>query len=165
MPVLSTSHDTEQLTVTVIADLAAPPTRAWLLWSDPRQLERWWGPPTWPATFTEHDLRTGGRAAYHMTGPNGEKSHGWFEFIAIDEPRSLELEDGFADQEGNPVDSMPRSRMRVTFEPDGERTRMTITSRFASLDDLQKVLTMGMEEGIRLAVGQIDDLLRQPTPR
>ena len=47
----------------------ASPERVWQLWADPRQLERWWGPPTYPATFTQHDLAPGGHVEYHMTGP------------------------------------------------------------------------------------------------
>ena len=77
------------------------------MWADPRQLERWWGPPTWPATFVEHDLTTGGGAHYFMTGPEGEKAHGWWRIVAVDEPRSIEFEDGFADEEGRPDDEMP----------------------------------------------------------
>src|SRR5918995_434428 len=50
--------------------------RAWQLWADPRQLERWWGPPGYPATFVDHDLTVGSRATYYMTSPEGEKHSG-----------------------------------------------------------------------------------------
>ena len=91
MPVVSTSRDTENLTLTIAADLAAPPARVWQVWADPRQLERWWGPPTWPATFVQHDVVVGGTSRYFMTGPEGEKAHGWWRFVALDEPHSLEF--------------------------------------------------------------------------
>jgi uncharacterized protein YndB with AHSA1/START domain len=51
------------------AEFDASPDRVWQLWADPRQLERWWGPADLPATVTAHDLRSGGRVDYHMTGP------------------------------------------------------------------------------------------------
>src|SRR4051812_25395813 len=35
--------DHENLTVSVISRFDAPAERVWELWSDPRQLERWWG--------------------------------------------------------------------------------------------------------------------------
>ena len=34
-----------------------------------------------------------------MTGPDGDKHHGWWEVVAVDPPHRLELEDGFADDE------------------------------------------------------------------
>ena len=77
MTVVSTTQDREELTLTVVAELAAPLSRVWQVWVDPRRLERWWGPPTWPATFEEHDVVAGGMSRYFMTGPNGEKARGW----------------------------------------------------------------------------------------
>ena len=97
MPVLSTTPDTADLSLTIVAELAAPPSRVWHLWVDPRQLERWWGPPTWPATFVQHDVTVGGTSRYYMTGPEGEQAHGWWRFLTLDEPNSREVEDGFGD--------------------------------------------------------------------
>ena len=161
MTVVSTDKDLAALTLTLVADLAAPPSRAWQLWSDPRQLERWWGPPTWPATFVDHDLTVGGRASYYMTGPDGEQAHGWWRFLTVDEPRLIEFEDGFADESGAPNDELPTTLMRVDLvEADG-RTRMTITSTFASAEQLEQVVAMGMVEGLTGAVGQIDAILAE----
>ena len=91
MTVTAIHKDFDQLTLTLVADLDAPVERVWQLWSDPRQLERWWGPPTYPATFDRFDLRPGGKAAYTMTGPAGDRSRGWWEIVAVDPPRSLEF--------------------------------------------------------------------------
>jgi len=59
MTVTNVEKDAAALTMTITADLDAPVARAWQLWEDPRQLERWWGPPMYPATFLEHDLAPG----------------------------------------------------------------------------------------------------------
>ena len=56
MTVTAVHKDADALTMTLTAEFDAPPERVWDLWADPRQLERWWGPPGWPATFTSHDL-------------------------------------------------------------------------------------------------------------
>lgn len=159
MTVVETHQDPQALTFTLVADLAAPPDRAWLLWSDPRQLERWWGPPTWPATFVEHDLRPGGRATYVMTGPEGEKAHGWWRFTAVDAPRSIELEDGFADDSGEPDLTLPVAALRVDLAATSGGTRMTMVSRFGSAADMERLLGMGMAEGMTLAAGQMDAVL------
>lgn len=159
MPVLSTEKDLDALTLTLTAEFDAPVDRVWQIWEDPRQLERWWGPPTYPATFERHELAPGSSSAYYMTGPNGEKSRGWWRIVAVDRPTRVEFEDGFADEAGDPVDAIGITRAVVTLSEDGSRTRMTMVSTFESAEQLQQMIEMGMQEGLRLAAGQIDDLL------
>jgi len=159
MTVISTMPDTATLTMTVVAELAAPPKRAWQLWVDPRQLERWWGPPTWPATFERHDVAVGGGSSYFMTGPDGDRARGWWRFVALDEPHSLEFEDGFADATGAPDPTMPMTNARVDLVETAEGTRMTVTTRFASLEQMEQLVAMGMVEGMTAAMGQIDGIL------
>nr|WP_240895632.1 SRPBCC domain-containing protein [Kineococcus siccus] len=156
---MRTTPDPEALTFTIVAEFAAPPAAVWELWADPRKLERWWGPPTWPARFAEHDLVVGGRSHYVMTGPDGGQAHGWWLVTAVDAPRSLEFEDGFAREDGSPDDSLPTTTARVVVEDTGGSSRMTVVSRFASAEQMQQLAGMGMEEGMRLAMGQMDDLL------
>ncbi len=159
MTVVSTTQDAETLTFTIIAEFVAPPSRVWQVWADPRQLERWWGPPTWPATFEEHDLAVGSGSHYVMTGPEGEKARGWWRFAAVDEPRHLAFEDGFSDGAGDPNPSMPTIQARVDLEEIGTGTRMTVSSQFASAEQMEQLVQMGMVEGITAAMGQIDQLL------
>ncbi|MBC7442057.1 MAG: SRPBCC domain-containing protein [Ramlibacter sp.] len=161
MTVVSFQKDTEALTLTFVADFDASVERVWRLWEDPRQLERWWGPPTWPATFERHDFVPGGRSNYYMTGPEGEKGPGWWVITAIEPPHRLEFEDGFADDNGDPVAEMGSVRAVVTVEEAEGRTRMTLVSTFESLEQLQKMTEMGMEEGMRQALGQIDTMLAE----
>lgn len=161
MPVLSTHKDTEALTLTLVAEFTAPVERVWQLWRDPRQLERWWGPPTWPATFDTHEFVAGGRSTYYMTGPDGEKVHGWWGITAVDEPSRFEFDDGFADDAGNPTGEAGVTHAVVTLERAGAVTRMTMVSSFESVEQLETLVNMGMEEGLREAVGQIDEILAE----
>jgi uncharacterized protein YndB with AHSA1/START domain len=50
-------------------------------------------------------------------------------------------------------------RMRFTFEPHAGGTRMVTVTTFPSLEALEQILGMGMEEGMRAAMGQIDGVL------
>jgi uncharacterized protein YndB with AHSA1/START domain len=148
--------------MTTTAEFAASPERVWQLWADAGQLSRWWGPPTWPATFTTHTLAPGGRTAYHMTGPDGSESHGWWRILDAQPPRTLAFEDGFANPDGSPNDELPVNEARVSIEPiGGGRTRMTIRSIFPSIEAMEQVLAMGMEDGLRQALGQIDAILAE----
>ena len=152
--------DPTALTMTVASEWYAPIARVWQLWADPRKLERWWGPPTYPATVVEHDLRPGGKVSYYMTSPEGEQYHGWWKVVAVDAPNHLELEDGFADPEGNPNEAMPTTLSTVTFaELQGGATRMLIETRFPSPEAMVQMIEMGMEEGLAAAMGQIEAIL------
>jgi uncharacterized protein YndB with AHSA1/START domain len=159
MTMITSHKDLDALTMTVVATLDADVARVWQIWEDPRQLERWWGPPEWPATFVTHSLEPGASTHYYMTGPDGSKGHGWWKITSVTAPHSLELDDGFADDDGNPTGDLGASHMALTLEPEGEQTRMTLLTTFASLEQLQQMLDMGMEEGMRLAMGQIEALL------
>jgi uncharacterized protein YndB with AHSA1/START domain len=159
MSITSISKDTDQLTMTVTADYDVSADRAWQLWADPRQLERWWGPPTYPATVEQHDLREGGRVGYYMTGPEGDRHRGWWNVREVEAPRLLVVEDGFADESGAPNPDMPTMVMRVEITDRPGGVTVTISSRFPSLEAMEQLLQMGMEEGLTQAMGQIDAIL------
>lgn len=155
-----TSHkDVDALTMTIVATFDADVARVWQIWEDPRQVERWWGPPGYPATFVTHSLVPDASTHYYMTSPEGEKLHGWWTITSVEAPHSLELDEGFADERGNPVDAHGAAHMAITLEGEGEQTRMTLQTRFANVDQLQEMLEMGMEEGLLEAIGQVDALL------
>jgi uncharacterized protein YndB with AHSA1/START domain len=163
MTVTSVDKDTSRNTMTITAEFDAPVERVWRIWEDPRQLERWWGPPTYPATFVEHELVAGGTASYYMTGPEGQRSGGWWRFVRVDPPRALEFEDGFADKDGRPNPNMPTmtNRVALTDRPEGG-TLMTVVVSFASPEAMEKLMSMGMDEGMTEAMGQIDAILSAP---
>src|SRR5919106_4390133 len=98
MPITRVDKDLDARMMTVVAEYDAPVERVWQLYADPRQLERFWGPPTWPATVVDHDLTPGGRVSYFMTGPEGDRHRGWWRGESVDPPASLEFVDGFADR-------------------------------------------------------------------
>jgi uncharacterized protein YndB with AHSA1/START domain len=156
---VTSQTDTEALTLTTTAEFSATLERAWQLVSDPRKLERWWGPPEWPATFVKYEFEEGGRAHYFMQGPDGERMHGWWKFISIVEKRELKVEDGFADDEGEPSGDLGVTTAHLVFEPIATGVRLTILSGFESAEQLEEMQKMGMEEGMRLALSQIQAIL------
>jgi uncharacterized protein YndB with AHSA1/START domain len=152
-------QDLDTLTLTITADFAAPLERIWQVYADPRQLEKVYGPPTYPATVVEHDLVPGGRVTYYMTGPDGDKHAGYWLVTAVDEPRSFTFDDGFADLDFTPRPDLPVSTNTFTFVEHDGGTRATYVSRYASVEALQQVLDMGLVEGATLSINQIDDLV------
>jgi uncharacterized protein YndB with AHSA1/START domain len=163
MTVTAVRKDADALTMTLTAEFDATPERVWQLWADPRQLERWWGPPTYPATFTTHDLAPGSRVQYHMTGPEGDQPKGYWDIVAAEPPHRLVFRDGFANDDGSPNTDMPGpGEVIVTIEEaDAGRTRMEIENIFPSREAMEQLLAMGQEEGLSQAVGQIDAILAE----
>lgn len=157
---ITVEKDLDALTMTVTTEFDVTAERAWSLWGDPRQLERWWGPPTYPATVEQHEMTPGGTVAYYMTSPEGERYRGWWQVLEVEPPRHLLVKDGFADAAGNPNFDLPTTLMRVGIDdrPEGG-VRVTILSTFPSLEALQQMLEMGMEEGLKGAMSQIDAIL------
>ena len=162
MTVTDVRKDPAKLTMTVDTEFDAPPDRVWQLWADPRQLERWWGPPTYPATVTAHDLRSGGRVEYHMTGPEGDQPRGYWQILEADAPNHLVFRDGFANADGTPNSDMPLNEVDVTIQDvGGGRTRMSIESIFPDTAAMEQLIAMGMEEGLVQALGQIEAILAE----
>jgi uncharacterized protein YndB with AHSA1/START domain len=159
MPITSVTKDPATLTMTVVADFPVPVQRLWDAYADPRQLERFWGPPTYPAMFTRHDMFPGGRSAYVVTGPDGDTHHSYWEYLSVAPHASFEVIDGFAHPDGSPNREMPTMRVVFTFAATDTGSRVSTTSYFASVGDLDKLLEMGMEQGMREAMGQMDDVL------
>jgi uncharacterized protein YndB with AHSA1/START domain len=157
--VTDVQHDLDSLTLTITADFAAPVQRIWQIYADPRQLEKVWGPPTYPATVVEHKLVPGGRTTYYMTGPEGDKHAGYWLIATVDEPRGFTFDDGFADLDFNPLPDMPVSKNDYTFVEHDGGTRAVYVSTYASSEALQQVLDMGIVEGASLSINQIDDLI------
>ena len=160
MTVTNVLRDPSNCSMTVTAEFDAPVDRVWQLWADPRQLERWWGPPTYPATCFEHNPTPGGMVKYLMTSPEGEKSHGLWRVLEVEAPRLLVVEDAFADDTTEIMEGMPLTMMRVELaaRPEGG-TRVSIHSTFPSVEAMEQLLEMGMDDGMRAAMGQMDAVL------
>jgi uncharacterized protein YndB with AHSA1/START domain len=165
MPVISSSRDPEARSLTIVCEFAAPVDRIWQLWEDKSQLEKWWCPEPYPATFETHDLRPGGTSSYYSTGPNGEFQRAWWATTAVDKPHRIVFDGGLADNDTGAPDPDGKMTGTVTFEPidlDGTpSTRLTTVTVFDSVPYMEKMLGMYHEEGSKQALGQIDGLLAE----
>lgn len=159
MPVTEINTDTEALKLEIIADFTVSVGRLWDAYTDPRQIERFWGPPGWPATFTQHDVFEGGTSKYAMTGPDGERSPGYWHWTAVDPGRSFTVRDGFATEDGEPNTEMPAMTMVFEFAETALGSRLTMVTSFDTLEQLEQLVGMGMVEGTKAAMSQIDAVL------
>lgn len=156
MPITSITKDLDALTMTVVADFPVPVRRLWDAYADPRQIERFWGPVEYPARFHRHDMAVGGESHYVMHGPDGDVSRGWWEFLEVVDGERFVVLDGFADPDGSKSDVAPPMRMDFVFEATDTGSRLTTTTLFATIETLQQMIDMGMEQGMQSAMSQID---------
>lgn len=159
MSAVTVIKDPENLVLTLQADYDVAAERAWGLWQDPRQLERWWGPPMYPATVEEHDLRPGGQVTYFMTGPTGDKPRGLWVVLEVDPPHRLLVDHLFADEFGRPTDAMPATRMKFGIADRPGGVTISIESRFPSLEAMEQLINMGMAQGQQQALEQMAGVL------
>jgi uncharacterized protein YndB with AHSA1/START domain len=159
MPVTSVTTEPEALTMTLVADFPVDVERLWGAFADPRKLERFWGPPGYPATFGTYDLRPGGFAHYWMTSPEGQRFHARWDFTEVEEPHRIVAIDSFADEQGAVDPSIPSGRMTLSFQSTATGSRFTAVSASETLEALEQVLAMGQVEGMRQAIGQLDTVL------
>jgi len=156
MPLTSVAKDLATLTLTVVGDYPVSQQRLWDAFADPRQLERFWGPPFAPATFTRHDFKVGGRAEYFLALPDGGRWSGSWKFTAVNPISSFEAHDG----EDNAEDENMPAGMKFTFAATPTGSRITVVTRFSSVEAMEQTIP-GMEPGLRAAMPQLDAVLAE----
>ena len=164
MSIVSVERDYDTLSLRLVAEFDAPIEAVWELWADPRKLERWWGPPTHPATVEDHDLTAGGAVSYFMTGPEGEISRGWWRVTAVDPPRSLAFTDGFANRDGTPNPQTATTDVSAELTERDGRTRMELRFAFESGEHMERVEQWGAFDVFPQSVAQMDAVLAATDP-
>lgn len=162
MTVLQIDKNAEAKTMVITAEFKASIVNTWQLWADPRLLERWWGPPGFPATFDQHNLTPGGTITYFISSPEGDdRFDGTWTVVEVDAPTRLVLEDAIVEDDGTPSDGNSMTRMEIDFEAVGESTRMTVTTHFDSVEGMEQAIATGVLEGMQACMSQIDALLAE----
>jgi uncharacterized protein YndB with AHSA1/START domain len=116
-----------------IREFNAPRDVAWAAWTDPKQMQRWFGPKGTQATSLRYELRPGGISHTKLGMPNGGAIYARWDFKEIDPPRKLIYLHGIADADANLVKHPMENRFplqmltTVVFEPVGQKTRITLT--------------------------------------
>jgi uncharacterized protein YndB with AHSA1/START domain len=159
LSIVSVEKDRDGLRLVIVAEFGVPIDRAWELWADPRQLERWWGPPSHPATFETHELTVGGESRYVLTGPGGERSRGWWRVTAVDPPRALEFTDGWGDADGTPDLGAPTTDARIRLAETDGGTRMELRFTFSSREHMDQLEQWGAFAVFEQSVGQMDAIV------
>ena len=143
----------------VTREFDAPRKLVFEVYSDCKHLKNWWGPRQWPVSHCQMDFRAGGKWHYCMKGPDGTESWGLALYKEIKSPEKIHYEDFFSDKSGNPNNDMPHTLVKVDFIEKGNKTIIKSVAKYATKDDLDKVLKMGMIEGMTETYDRLDEYL------
>ncbi len=139
--------------------LAAPRKLVFAAWTEPRHLARWWGPKGFTDPVCEIDPRPGGAYRLVMCSPEGIQYPMTGVFREIVKPERIVMTMDLSEHPAEWHDLVKPNRRRdetnpagelittVIFEDLGERTRVTVRTRFGSVALLDAMLKMGMTEG------------------
>jgi uncharacterized protein YndB with AHSA1/START domain len=154
-----TSFSTEKNKLFVTRTFNAPLALVWRAWTEAELLDKWWAPRPWQSVTTEMDFKENGLRVYYMAGPEGEKHWCRTNYKTVDMHRHFTGADAFADESGNINEAMPVGLFSVQFNADSNQTEVTNITEYPSEADLQKVIEMGMKEGLSMAFQNLDEVL------
>lgn len=161
--------DRKTCTMTIAREFAAGRQRVWDCHTRSELLDRWFAPRPLTTRTRHMDFREGGYWHYAMVTPEGEAFWSRLDYVKIDAIDGYSALDGFCDEAGTIDPEMPRSNWEVTFAEVSGRTPpatapttlVTTVVRFASAEDLQKTIDMGMEQGMASTLERLDELLEE----
>lgn len=156
-----TTFKTNANELTVNRTFKAPLNLVWRAWTEAEILDQWWAPKPWKSETSHMDFKVGGYRIYDMVGPEGERHGGRTDYLQITEHESFSGKDYFLNEDININTDLPIAEFKNQFASGNNETVVTITTRYASEEQLQQVIQMGMKEGLRMAFENLDQVLAE----
>lgn len=137
--------DQENLTITIERVFDVHPELLWKAMTDPDLIPRWWGPERYPTRVDSMDVRIGGSWRFMSSDGNGSESAFSGKYLEIDAPARMVQTWNF--EPIGPGHETVETAVLAALE--GGKTRMTTTTQYQSIDDLDGILSTDMESGAR----------------
>lgn len=153
--------DKAQNTLTIQRGFAASRQLVWDCYTKSELLEQWFAPKPFTTKTQRMEFREGGHWLYAMVDPNGTEYWGRTDYLSIQPIEKYTALDGFCDENGVINSEMPRATWVVTFQETAGQALVHTVIQYESLADLEKIIQMGMETGLAMALETLDELLEQ----
>jgi uncharacterized protein YndB with AHSA1/START domain len=148
--------DTADREIVITRVIEAPQELVFEVWTNPEHVANWWGPNGFTNTIQEMDVRPGGKWRFIMHGPDGVDYPNRIVFEEIVEPERLVF------KHGSDIDDDPNQfHVIVTFEGQGNTTKITMRSIFPSVDACEAVKRFGAMEGGHQTMARLQAYLAQ----
>jgi len=131
----------------------APRDLVFRAYTDPELIPRWWGRRRQTTTVEAMDVRKGGRWRYVCRDPDGTEYGFRGEYREVRLPERIVSTFEFEGMPGHIIEDT------ATFEERDGKTKLTVTSRFETIEDLDGMLQSGMEDGARETWDRLEELL------
>jgi len=117
-------------------------------WTDPQHVAQWWGPNGFTTTTQSMDVRPGGEWIFVMHGPDGTDYKNHIVYREVVRPERLVYDHV----------SGPLFRATVTFEAEGEKTRLRMQMLFETAELRKKVAEeFGAVEGLEQTLNHLGE--------
>ncbi|MGN7356743.1 alpha/beta fold hydrolase [Paenibacillus sp. SAF-054] len=158
--IIRKNHERRELTVERTVAMAAK--LAWEGWTEPKHITQWWGPKNWTTTVYEMEVRPGGVWRYSLKSDDdsGEEAFCKAVYEEVEVPRKLVYTDSFADRDWNIV-ADSEMFTTVLFEEGTGGTRISIVTRFATIEQLDQAEALGMIEGFTDAYDRLEEYVEK----
>jgi uncharacterized protein YndB with AHSA1/START domain len=153
------TRDLDNKTLTFERRFNAPRSRVWKSYTDADILDLWWAPRPWKCETIAMGFRVGGYWHYAMNGPEGEQHFGRMDYHEIEAENHFVAVDVFADAAGAASPDLPKQTFKTSFIDEGATTLVIVVVDYTSSEDMQKVIDMGIEQGITQAQDQLEGIV------
>jgi uncharacterized protein YndB with AHSA1/START domain len=134
----------------------APQEIVWRAFTEPHQVEQWWGPRGFTTTTEVMDVRPGGVWKHVMHGPDGTDYPNQCVFIEVVKPERIV----FSNAGGKLGEPGANFVSTWTFAAVGEETRVIIRMRFATVEDCARIAReFGAIEGAKQTLSRLAEHL------
>ena len=151
--------DRDKNTITIKREFAADRQLVWDCYTRSELLDRWFAPKPFTTKTKSMDFSEGGRWHYAMVDPDGKEYWGRMDYLTIRPVDNYTALDGFCDEAGELNKDLPRANWDVTFSDKSAHALVQTVVTYKSLEDLEAVIQMGMEEGLKSTLERLDELL------
>ncbi len=153
------SVDKANKKIYVKREFAAPVAKVWSAWTESKMLDQWWAPRPWKTETKVLEFKSGGKWIYAMVGPDGSKHWATLRYNSVTPTNNYSATDAFGDEHGNINKEFPSANWNVNFSTQGAHTLVSIEITYDKVEDLEKMVEMGFQEGFTMALGNLDELL------
>lgn len=145
--------------LTIRREFLAGRPMVWDCYTKSELLDQWFAPKPLTTRTKSMDFREGGHWHYAMVEPGGTEHWGLTEYKKIKPIDFFTTLDAFSNAEGEINPNLPRAEWLVSFFDKGENALVETVVTYKSLADLEMVVQMGMEQGMKLTLEKLDELL------
>lgn len=162
----TSTTQTSDKDIVITREFAAPRQLVWEVWTEPKHVEKWFGPKGFSTRVDKLEFKVGGRSVYVMIGPDGTEypSSGVFKEITPIEKivTTDEFGEGFDEIEAMKNVDLPQGMVTTyLFDDLGKRTKLTLITSHPTVEDKEKHEAMGVVEGWNTSLDKAEEYLAE----